>query len=225
MAETALYLPVKAWLEAQGFAVKGEVEGCDVVARREEPAQVVIAELKESFTLELLLQAADRTALLDGTGEAVWLAVRASRKGRDQDRRVHRLCRLLGVGLLAVGARGSVTCLVEAGLGPMRPNRRKRQRLLKEFTRRRGDPTPGGSTRRHGIMTAYRQQALDLAAALVEGPQRVRDLRATAPDAGTILLRNVYGWFARHERGVYALTPEGIAALAEWAPEGKAASQ
>ena len=29
--ETALYGPVKALLEAQGFEVKGEIVGCDVV--------------------------------------------------------------------------------------------------------------------------------------------------------------------------------------------------
>ena len=29
-AETALYAPVKRFLEAQGFSVKGEVCGCDL---------------------------------------------------------------------------------------------------------------------------------------------------------------------------------------------------
>ena len=29
------------------------------------------------------------------------------------------------------------------------------------------------------------------------------------PDAPKILLHNVYGWFDRVERGVYALTPDG----------------
>ena len=36
------------------------------------------------------------------------------------------------------------------------------------------------------------------------------------PGAAAILLRNVYGWFARVERGVYALTAGGRAALARW---------
>ena len=35
MAETALYPTVKRFLEAAGFAVKGEVCGCDIVAVRE----------------------------------------------------------------------------------------------------------------------------------------------------------------------------------------------
>ena len=79
----------------------------------------------------------------------------------------------------------------------------------------------GGSTRAP-IMTAYRQQALACAAALSSGPRRVRELRTEFPDAGKILLHNVYGWFDRAERGVYILTDAGCAALKRWpqqAPE------
>jgi hypothetical protein len=65
-------------------------------------------------------------------------------------------------------------------------------------------------------MTAYRQQALTCAAALAAGPQRVRDLKPESPDAAKILLHNVYGWFARVERGVYELTTAGHAALKRW---------
>ena len=97
--EVALYAPVKAFLEARGFAVKGEVRGCDVVAVRDDAELLVIAELKLGLSMELLLQAVDRMAMAD----EVWLAVPATRRGRDQDRRAHRLCRMLGVGLLAGG--------------------------------------------------------------------------------------------------------------------------
>ena len=65
-------------------------------------------------------------------------------------------------------------------------------------------------------MTAYRQQALACAASLVGGPRRIADLRPIVPNAASILLRNVYGWFTRIERGVYELTSEGGAALARW---------
>jgi hypothetical protein len=61
--ETALYLPVKRFLEKLGFTVKGEVGGCDLVALSAgDPPIVVIGELKLSFNLELLLQAVDRAA-------------------------------------------------------------------------------------------------------------------------------------------------------------------
>ena len=68
------------------------------------------------------------------------------------------------------------------------------------------------------IMTAYRQHALACAAALSRGPQRPRDLKGSIPDAPKILLRNVYGWFVRQERGLYALSEQGRAALGRWTP-------
>ena len=211
--ETSLYATVKAFLEAQGFAVKGEVCGCDIVAvRGAEPPLVVICELKLTLSLELLLQGVERLRAAD----EVWLAVTATRRGRDRDRRAHRLCRMLGFGLLAVtAAKGRVEVLVEPGPWRPRPNLPQRRRLLKEHTARRGDPTAGGSTRRP-IMTAYRQQALDCAAALRHGPLRPRDLRPMAPEAAGILRRNVYGRFQRVRHGLYRLAEPGEIALRFW---------
>ena len=211
--ETSLYATVKAFLEAQGFRAKGEICGCDIVAvRDDEPPILVIAELKLSFSLELVLQAVDRLRAAD----AVWLAVRASRRGRDQDRRAHRLCRLLGFGLLAVDPqRGRVDILAEPAPYRPRSDFKRRKRLLKEHANRRGDPVTGGMTRQP-IMTAYRQQALACAVALQDRPLRPRDLKPLAPDAGRILLRNVYGWFERIEPGLYRLADAGSAALRHW---------
>ncbi len=220
--ETNLYPPVKRFLEELGFEAKGEICGCDVVAVRDgEEARVVIAELKTSFNLELVLQGVERAAACD----EVWLAVAASTKGRDRDRRVKRLCRLIGVGLLSVLANGYVEIVVAPEPWKPRPDRKRRSRLLAEHRRRQGDPTAGGSTRRP-IMTAYRQQALACAVALAETPARPRDLKAVTPDAPKILQSNVYGWFERIERGVYGLSDRGRAALAHWAdalPERPAA--
>ncbi|MGE0226325.1 MAG: DUF2161 family putative PD-(D/E)XK-type phosphodiesterase [Acetobacteraceae bacterium] len=210
--ETSLYPHVKSFLERQGFAVKGEVHGCDLVAvRAGEPPLVVIAELKLGLNLDLVLQGVDRLRAAD----EVWLAVRRTRRGRDQDRRAHRLCRLLGFGLLAVSTAGQVEVLAEPGPYRPRPDLPRRRRLLREHAARVGDPAVGGSTRQP-LMTAYRQQALACAAALRSGPMRPRDLRPVAPEAGSILLRNVYGWFARVERGIYRLTAQGEAALLRW---------
>src|SRR3954454_25314195 len=103
--ETSLYAPVKRFLESLGFAVKGEVCGCDLVALRgDEPPVVVIGELKLSFTLELVLQGVNRTAACD----EVWLAVRSTARGREQVPRVRKLCKLLGFVLLSVSAAGHV---------------------------------------------------------------------------------------------------------------------
>jgi hypothetical protein len=232
--ETSLYLPVKRFLEARGFAVKGEVCGCDLVAvpaagangggaAAGDPPLVVIGELKQRFSLELVLQGVDRMA----AGDEIWLAVGTSGKGgrkgrgRERDPRVRKLCRLLGFGLLGVSARGLVEVLAEPRPWTPRKVKWRRARLVDEHRRRRGDPAVGGATRQP-IMTAYRQQALAVAAALAAdaangtGVLRPRDLKAVAPDAPKILLHNVYGWFTRVERGVYGLTEAGRAALVRW---------
>jgi len=201
---------VKRFLEGLGFDVKGEICGCDLVALRgDEPPIVVVGELKLGFNLELVLQGINRTAACD----EIWLAVRTARRGgREHDPRVRKLCRFLGFGLLGVSTTGRVELLVEPG--PWRPRRdaKRRSRLVNEHRRRLGDPALGGSSK-SPIMTFYRQQALACAASLSKGPRRTSEIRTAIPDAPKILLRNVYGWFVRVERGVYGLTPEGTTAL------------
>ena len=211
--ETALYLPVKKFLEKLGFTVKGEIGGCDLVAlSNDEPPIVVIGELKLSFNLELILQAVDRA----GACDEVWLAAKFSErgKGRESDARYRNLCRRLGFGMLAVAKSGAVEVIVSPTAVPRRDPKR-RSRLITEHRKRQGDPALGGSTRAP-IMTAYRQQALACASALLLGPRKVRDLKPAIPDAPKILLHNVYGWFDRAERGVYVLTDAGHAALKRW---------
>jgi len=120
---------------------------------------------------------------------------------------------MLGLGLLAVDlSTGSISVLAEPSSYRPRTDLKQRSRILKEHTSRTGDPTPGGSTRQP-IMTAYRQRAIAYARAISTEPMRPRDLKHLAPDAGAILLRNVYGWFERVRPGLYRLSPEGAAAL------------
>ncbi|WP_307281907.1 DUF2161 domain-containing phosphodiesterase [Labrys wisconsinensis] len=212
--ETALYLPIKRFLETLGFAVKGEVGGCDLVALREgDPPFVVVGELKLAFNLELVLQGVDRAAACD----EVWLAARISARGqgRENDTRFRNLCRRLGFGMLGVAPDGAVSILVSPAAPTPRRDPRRRSRLVDEHRRRRGDPAAGGSSRAP-IMTAYRQQALTCAALLADGARRPRDLRPAAPDAAKILRGNVYGWFERLAPGLYGLTAAGEAALRRW---------
>jgi hypothetical protein len=209
--ETTLYPPVKAFLEAQGYTVKGEIGRCDVVARRgDEPA--VVVELKTSLNLELLLQGVERLSLAD----AVYLAVPAPRGTSPVfDRRMHKLLRRLGLGLLLVHTR-SVEAVFDPAPYQPRKNKRRMGRMLGEFARRVGDPNKGGSSHRVKLVTAYRQEALRLASVLAaRGPQKPALLRldAEAPNAGRILRDDVYGWFERVERGIYTITPSGTAAL------------
>src|SRR5260370_32617031 len=101
VSEAMLYGPVKRFLEGCGYRVKGEVRGCDLVARRgDEPA--VIVELKLRFTLALVLQGIDRLRL----SERVYLAVprppRKTRGAMPDAPPIRPLCRPLGLGLLPV---------------------------------------------------------------------------------------------------------------------------
>ena len=215
--ETDLYPPIKRFLEGQDYAVKGEVGRCDVVAVRGDEDPVVV-ELKTRFSLDLVFQAVERFSLTD----KVYVAIEHRKKSlwtrRSKD--ILRLCRRLGIGLLTVHVeRGLVEPRLDPGPHERRIVNKKRERLLREFARRVGDPAVGGSTRQP-VMTAYRQDALRLARMLGEdSPRRVRDLRlATGVErAGAILLRDVYGWFERVERGVYGLTPNGQQALKQFA--------
>jgi hypothetical protein len=220
---------VKRFLQARGLEAKGEVRGCDVVAvAPAEPELPVVVELKRAVTLAAVLQCVDRFAVTD----LVYLAVPAaglprSRRGRDGFR---RLCRRLGLGLLAVSAEGAVDALAEplpASRAPRR-NRLRAARVLAEHARRRGDPTPGGRPGGVRQMTAYRQRALRCAAVLHSAPGGgalpVRAVReaAAAPDAGRILYRNVYGWFEPVGRDLYRLTEIGVRDLAALGPAAEA---
>ncbi len=222
MSESALSAPVKRFLTGLGFSVKGEIDGCDIVAiHHGAPPLLVIAELKLGLSFELILQAVDRLTAAD----EVWLAVPQTRKGRDRDRRARRLCQLLGVGLLTVNLKtGHVE--PECRPGPYRPRLDKawRSKLVREFENRRGDPMEGGISRRR-IMTAYRQTCLALAAALQAGPMRPRDLAEVSAKAGVMLRANVYGWFERTAPATYGLTKLGAQEVAHFLAAEEAAGK
>jgi hypothetical protein len=216
MAETDLYRPVKLFLEAQGYIVKGEIGPCDVLAVRGDELPVVV-ELKERLSLSLILQAVDRLSVSDTVYVAFRVGKGQSGSWRSQGKQAVSLLRRLGLGLLTVSARGRVVPVLDPA--PYRPRlgERLRARLLKEFAERVGDPEVGGSASGQRL-TAYRQDALRCASALAAGVLKVSVLsdRTGVARAGSILRDNHYGWFDRVKAGHYALTPEGEQALTEW---------
>lgn len=224
MREAELYPPVKAYLEAQGYAVKGEIGACDVLAVRGDEPPVVV-ELKTGFTLTLIQQGIDRQGVTDD----VYLAVPpfTGRAARGRQRDATNLCRRLGLGLLTVrlGARPFVDVLLDPAAYQPRKRSVRAGRLLREFARRVGDPNAGGAATATGRMTAYRQDALRCARHLAaEGPTKASVVAGATgvPKAATLLLRDVYGWFERVERGIYALTPKGTQALEDYGAAVKA---
>ncbi|KAA2312339.1 hypothetical protein DL237_17085 [Pseudooceanicola sediminis] len=212
LREADLYAPIKAFLEAQGYEVKGEVAGADVVAMRADDPDPVIVELKLGMNLTLVQQGIAR----QGISDFVYLAVPALR-GRKALAGHVGLCRRLGLGFMTVRARdGFVEVHCDPAPYAPRGARGRKGRLLREFQRRVGDPNVGG-VNRVTIMTAYRQDAQRCAAYLAEaGPSKGAVVaRATSvPRATTIMRDDHYGWFERVEKGVYALTPKGAEALA-----------
>ena len=218
MKESDLYLPLKRFLESQNYEVKGEVQDCDAVAVRGEEAPVIV-ELKLSLNLNVVLQAVERLSLTP----KVYIGIpRRCGVLNRRRRQIIKLLRMLGLGLLAVDPgleTGSVDVLLDPGEYKPRKSKRRQERLLGEFMRRVGDPNLGGTEKRKGIMTAYRQRALAIARFLQkQGPTKASHIAQTLrePKARTILYRNVYGWFDRVSRGVYELSPRGKKEISLW---------
>lgn len=219
MRESDLYAPVKSFLEAQGYVVKGEVGKLDVMAiRGDEPP--VIVELKTGFSLSLFHQGVERLSICD----QVYICVPRpkGKAGLKSIKNNKALCRRLGLGLLTVRASDN---FVEAHADPTpyvpRKSKKKTERHLREFQRLVGDPNTGGMTRQ-GLVTAYRQDALKCLGFLEgHGPTKASEIAKTTgvPTARNLMADNHYGWFERVSTGIYWLSPKGQNALAEYEAE------
>ncbi|MEO8679963.1 MAG: DUF2161 family putative PD-(D/E)XK-type phosphodiesterase [Vicinamibacterales bacterium] len=217
MAEADLYRPIKQFLEAQGYVVKGEIGPCDVVAMRGDEGPIVV-ELKERLSLTLILQAVNRLSVSDTVYVAFRVGKGQSGSWRSQGDQVVSLLRRLGLGLLTVSSRGQVVPVVDPAPYRPRANQGRRARLLKEFAERIGDPEVGGSASSKRL-TAYRQDALRCARELAAvGILKVSVLseRTGVTRTGPILRANHYGWFDKVKVGHYALSPEGARGLKHW---------
>ncbi len=208
MRETDLYPAIKSFLERQGYEVKAEVKSCDVVARKP-GAPLLVVELKLGFTLQLIYQAVDRLAVTDH----VYVAIAKPKRGLPRE--AVKLCRRLGLGLILIGTLGGIQVLAEPAAYAPRQSASRKQKLVKEFNARSGDPNLGGSGGTK-LMTAYKQDALRCLSHLqAQGPTKLAALRqATKVERAAGIMRdNYYGWFQNTSRGVYDLTAEGITAV------------
>ncbi|OQX29779.1 MAG: hypothetical protein B0D92_01825 [Spirochaeta sp. LUC14_002_19_P3] len=209
--ETELYPPLKAWLETQGYQVRGEVKKCDLAAVRD--GELIAIELKIRPSLALLAQAAERQDYAD----SVYVALPLTPVSRG----FRLLLRRLGIGLIFIHflrTKIKVEVAYQPGAEELPPRRRpkKKAALLREISGRDMDLSPGGLAGGKPRVSAYRQQSLRLAAWLAElgtaSPAQLVKLGARG-DAGRMLSRNIYGWFERVSRGCYCLHPSGRKAL------------
>jgi hypothetical protein len=214
--ETDLYGPVKAFLEGQGYEVKGEIGAVDVLAvgREAQDSDPLIVELKTVFSLSLFHQGVARLSV----SNLVYMAVpyQGGKRWRTGLKANVKLARTIGLGIMTVRLEDG---LVQVHCDPVpsapRKNPQRKAALLKEFAKRNGDPSKGGATRA-GLVTAYRQDAIKIAMHLADqGACRGSDVRDAigVARATTMMRDNHYGWFEKVMTGVYDLTDVGRTAV------------
>ncbi len=218
LRETDLYRPVCDYLTRNGYTVRGEVMSCDIAALRGE--ELIVIELKRSLNLQLIVQAVERQKITDSVYVAVPRPSNRTKWARET-KGVQKVLKRLELGLILV-ATGRVKTPVEIIFHPTLSERRKQKRalraVLREIENRSGDFNTGGCTRQK-LVTAYRENAIQIAHLLLElGPQAPKQLRAlgTGEKTLSILYRNVYKWFDRIDTGLYAINERGRSELADY---------
>ncbi len=213
--ETDLYPPLKAWLEAAGYAVYGEVGNCDVAAKRGD--ELVLIELKTAINLDLIRQIVKRQE----ADASVYAAVPAPPRRDRRWRELERLLKRLEAGLVLVHT-GGLADRVEVAFHPIEQKRTKRKHvtrsILKEIAGRSADLNTGGCVRQK-LATRYREEAIAVACILnAAGPQAPVAVkqRGGPAKAGAILYSNHYGWFERLGIGLYGLTDQGRKGLRDY---------
>jgi len=221
MKETELYAPVKALLTDLGYEVKAEVAHMDAVALKGN--EVVVIELKTSFTLKLLLQASQRQKV----AEKVYVAMPAptpKQRFSKGFREYEHLLKRLELGLILVQMKKDPP-VAELIFEPNPYDRKRvlsrhgktRRAVLREVNERHADHNVGGTKGK--LITVYREQVLLLAAYLMEEqPLRAAELkrRTGIEKAGILLRSNHYGWFEKVDRGTYALKQDSLTVLQEY---------
>tara|TARA_Y100000385_G_C12970449_1_gene583780 strand:+ start:315 stop:998 length:684 start_codon:yes stop_codon:yes gene_type:complete len=222
MKESDLYQPLKNYLENQGYDVKGEIQNCDVMAIREDEPPVIV-ELKLTFNLQVILQSVERLGLTSN----VYIGVpRSTKIINKEQKRINKLLRRLGIGLILIDPsreNGNIEIILDPIPYKPRESKVRKQRLLGEFAKRVGDPNTGGTEKRKGIMTAYRQRAILVAGFLQKaGPTKASDVARALElsEARNILYRNHHGWYERVGKGIYEISPRGKKELPQWQNHG-----
>lgn len=211
--EEDLFAPVKSLFEDLGYAVNAEVCHCDVTAVKDDA--LIIVELKKTLNVKLLAQGLNR----QHSGADVFVAVP---KPKNYDARKYRdilsVLRKLELGLIFVTANEKFSfaevVLEPTPFHPTRIYKKKKTAILEEINARFCDTNIGGTTKKR-IVTAYLEQSIHIACLLdaygASSPKQLRERGSDEKRTAQILQSNVYGWFEKIEKGVYALRDEGRA--------------
>lgn len=208
MKEYELFAPLKALFEEAGYTVNAEVKSCDITAVRGD--DLIIVEMKTTLNIKLLAQGISRQR----TGADVYIAVPRpkgydGRKWRDIIAVIKKL--ELGLIFVTVSDKFSFAEIVTDPVPFKRSNvyKAKKRALMDEITARRCDTNIGGVTGRK-IVTAYTEAAIHIGCVCeltkTVSPKDFRQYGIEPARAGAILRNNVYGWFNKADKGVYALS-------------------
>jgi len=216
--ETDLYIPLKCYLENQGYKINSEVNNCDIIARKRD--ELVIIELKTRFTLTLVAQAIKRKQINDSVYVAV--ALPQGKNHLPSFSNAKLILKKLEIGLIFVNFLKTKT-KVEIIFHPKeyikRRQHKKRIAIIKEIEGRYAEFNLGGSPVKHERISAYKQETLRIAYMLKHkgllSPKQLRAL-GTGVKTQSILSYNVYGWFDRVKRGTYSLNQAGVLALKKY---------
>jgi len=213
MLETELFLPVKVFLENQGYQVKGEIGAIDCFAMKNDES--IAVELKTTITLKLIYQAIERQKIAD----FVYIAIpkKAVKSHRGQYKSFLLLLRRLSIGLLIISEQG-LEVLLEAkdydlNLSKTR-NKQTKNKLLSEFRNRKNNENIGGMKGKK--LTFYKEQAIEVLHIIHNhpgiSPKEIKSLSNNSK-VSSILQKNYYGWFMKIERGSYTLSEKGLLAI------------
>ena len=211
MKETDLYPLLKQYFEKQGFVVKAEVNNIDIVAQKDD--LMIIVEMKTQLSLKLIYQGCERQKINDH----VYLAVPIIKKRKVLNERIHIL-RRLHLGLLMVDIeKETVEAVLDPGDFNIRRSKKKKQKLLKEMSKRVTNVNVGGNSKQK-IVTAYRENVIRIAYYLKDKELSTKEIKEQSgiKNATTYLQKNYYHWFERVSRGVYKLTDQGNKELASY---------
>lgn len=222
MKETELFQPVKELLTELGYDIRSEVKDADIAAIKGN--ELIIIELKTSYNLKLILQAAKRQRLTDQVYIAIPRPVYKKRFGRDfKDREF--LLRRLGLGLIFVAMDAEqpyAKIVFDPKIFDMKRSqvnsRRKKKKLLKEFEGRSINYNVGGSVKQK-LVTAYREKSLGIVSIMAKRDiMSTKEIREAGGPAETtnIMYNNHYDWFEKVGRGKYRLSDKGENALKEY---------
>lgn len=216
LKESDLSPPLEEYLTLQGYTVRCEVNHCDIIACKDD--SLIGIELKKSMNLSLLIQCNERLRTCDSVYAAL-----PEPNGWQYDkkwRKIQRILKKLEIGLIFINIKRKdpVTIVFHPREYTPRKNKKGKRIILEEISRRTVNLNNGGISKT-AIVTAYRENAVQIALYLQErGPSTPRELRklGTGDKTQSILHNNFYGWYRKVERGVYELGEGGEQAIREY---------